>query len=94
MIARSLALLLLSSAPAMSHDFYSKQCCSGRDCSPADAGAVKWTPEGWSVQETGEVISFADKRILYTPPGVPQFHICILPFARTVRCLYVPESQG
>lgn len=87
-----IALALASTAHA--HDFYSQYCCSGKDCGPAASGDVQWTPAGYAVQSTQEIVPFDDKRIQYSPPGEPGFRICIPPGQMKLRCLYVPEPEG
>lgn len=82
------------SCKAHAHEFYDQWCCTGRDCMPAPEGAVTWTPAGWSVSTTHEVVPFNDPRIRYTPKDQPQFHLCQVPGVGTLRCLYVPEPEG
>lgn len=76
------------------HSFYSAVCCSGKDCAPAPLNTVHWSPAGWQVDETHETVPFNDPRIRFTPPGQPQFHLCIVPGQSRVRCLYVPLPEG
>lgn len=80
--------------PAHAHDFYDQFCCTGWDCRPAPDGSVKWTPAGWSVSTTHEVVPFDDPRIRFTPKDQPQFHLCQVPGVAKLRCLYVPEPEG
>lgn len=91
-VVAAIASGIISTARA--HDFYDQWCCTGKDCAPALSGEVTWTPQGWAVSRTHETIPFDDKRIRYTPPGQPQFHICQVPHISTIRCLYVPEPEG
>lgn len=76
------------------HDFYSAYCCSGRDCSPAVLGDVQWTPAGYAVQSTKEIVPLNDSRIQYSPPGEPGYRLCIIPGTGKVRCLYIPEPES
>jgi len=95
-VAALLLLALSGQAMAQEHDhaFYSNVCCNSRDCGPAVHGSVQWTPEGWHVDRTNEVVRFSDTRIQYSPPGEPQFHICIIASSNLLRCLYVPTPEG
>lgn len=89
-------LLLLAQGvlPAEAHSFYSSYCCSDKDCVPAELGDVSWTPAGYSVKSTNEVLPFGDSRIQYSPPGEPGFRVCRVPNWPKLRCLYVPEPEG
>lgn len=92
-LAIALVALLSICAPAEAHDFYSLHCCSGRDCSRAADGDVMWTPAGYAVKSTNEIVAPSDPRIQYSPPGEPGYRICIIPGQPTLRCLYVPEPE-
>lgn len=86
------ALLCAAPALALAHSWYDPWCCSDRDCRPVADGAVKATPSGWWVQETGEVVPYREAR--ESQDG--RFHVCILPpgpgKTPHVRCLYVPPG--
>lgn len=90
-----LALLVIGffATPALSHDWYPRQCCSDRDCFAAPGG-VTATAGGWRVESSGEVVPYDDYRVHPTPPeGGGDFHTCHIggdPKAR-VLCLFVPE---
>lgn len=90
----ALAAFVWACQPAWPHDFYSAACCSGRDCTPAALGDVTWTPAGYRVLSTDEVIPLADPRIQYSPPGEPGYRLCIPSYNAKVRCLYIPEPEG
>lgn len=94
LVGLGLIAIALLSGHAEAHDFYDQWCCSGQDCNPADAGAVRWTPAGWSVSATHEIVPFSDPRVRFTPADQPQFHICIVPGQQQLRCLYVPQPEG
>jgi hypothetical protein len=83
------ALGLLVAAPAGAHDFYARECCSGRDCRPVGPGEVVAEPGGWRIVPTGEFIAqWATRR---APDG--RIHRCTKdadPSALTI-CLYVPD---
>lgn len=89
-----LAAAVWSCGKARAHEFYDQWCCTGKDCMPAPEGSVTWTPAGWSVSTTHEVVPFNDPRIRYTPKDQPQFHLCQVPGLSRLRCLYVPEPEG
>jgi hypothetical protein len=80
---------LLAAGPADAHDFYARECCSGRDCRPAEPGEVVAEPGGWRVVPTGELVpQWATRR---APDG--RIHRCTKdgdPHALTI-CLYVPD---
>lgn len=87
-----LLLALLLASPAAAHDWYPWECCAGRDCYEAPAGAVKPEPGGWRVVNTGELIPYARAR---TSPD-DHVHLCqpTVNGVRTTRCLYVPFQGG
>jgi hypothetical protein len=77
---RSIALAAAISAlasPALSHDApsgwsYPPRCCGGRDCQALPRNAVKWTPAGWLILETGETIPESEAE--QSPDN--EFHRC------------------
>lgn len=77
------------------HDWYPTECCSGRDCSQSPPGEVVWTPEGWVIAASGEIIGHDDKRIRRDGKATG-IHRCSYggrPEARTI-CLFIPELEG
>lgn len=77
---------------AGAHSFYDPRCCSGQDCAPAKPGDVVWTPAGWAIPAMHETVPFSDPRIKPTPPGEPQFHLCV--WHGGLICIYVPGAEG
>ena len=80
--------------PVLSHEWYPRACCSGRDCWQSDAANVTATAGGWRIETSGEIVPCDDARVHQTPPeGGNDFHVCHLggdPKLR-VLCLFVPE---
>ena len=94
-----LFLLLWTLWPVHAHDWYDGACCSGQDCFPVPFGAVKTTPAGWQIMETGEIIPYGDSRERWSQDS--GFHRCVIPTtpytvrqgtAGRTRCLYVPSG--
>lgn len=87
--------LFVFATPALAHSWYSEACCEEEDCRPARAGEVQFTPEGWYVVPTKELIPFGDYKEKISEDG--EFHICqyyksgSFNQELTTRCLYVPE---
>lgn len=88
--------VLLFCALAWGHDApagwsYPWACCSSLDCRPVEAGAVSEKADGYLIEETGEVVAYADVRVKDSPDG--EFHWCAhragIDAGRTV-CLFVP----
>jgi hypothetical protein len=57
----------LPATPSLAHDAiggwrYPIACCSDIDCFHLEPGEVTWTPAGYRIEATGEVISFEDTR--------------------------------
>lgn len=86
--------LVFGTGGSWPHSFFAAKCCGGRDCLPAAPNSVTWTPAGWAVASTQEVVPFNDIRIQYNPPGEPQFYICRLPARTTLTCLYIPAPES
>lgn len=85
--------------PAHAHDApsgwsYGWECCHALDCDQVDNDTtIHATEAGWLIDETGETIPYADKRIKKS--GDEHFHRCRMtstdPHSKT-RCLYVPPQ--
>ncbi|WP_432654018.1 hypothetical protein [Sinorhizobium fredii] len=73
--------------------YYPYQCCSDRDCQPVHGAAITEGPEGYVVEETGEVIRYRDSRVKSSPDG--EFHLCMQPGKVGSRaiCLFVPPRS-
>ncbi|MQW58648.1 hypothetical protein GHK59_21870 [Sinorhizobium meliloti] len=72
---------------------YPYQCCSDRDCQPVHGAAVVEGPEGYVVEQTGEVIGYSDPRLKISPDD--EFHLCMRPGSIRFRaiCLFVPPRS-
>lgn len=101
------AVVALSAPAALAHEWFSRQCCSDKDCMVIPPEAVRWTDDGWVIVATGEVIPHGDPRIHDTPPeGGGQYGWCrrladsgptVQPYVRPFKagdtiCLYVPPG--
>ena len=89
--------LLLSSqtisSVAWSHDFYDTLCCHNRDCRPVPATSIHEEPDGYVVQETGELIPYQDRRIHPSPDN--NFHRCSIRGDANSHtlCIYAPPRS-
>lgn len=92
-----LVAVVFTSAPGFAHEAtnvdgqplgwnYDSSCCGGKDCRPLKTRVIAG-PNGWEVQETGEVIGYDSDRIRDSRDGL--FHRCHYNNGYT-RCLYVP----
>ncbi len=90
----AVVILAFLATQALPHSSYSTWCCNDQDCAPAAPNSVQWTPEGWHVDVTEEVVPFDDHRIKYNPPGEPQIHICRVGNFSSIRCIYLPQPEG
>lgn len=72
---------------------YPYQCCSDRDCQPVHGAAVVEGPEGYVVEQTGEVIGYSDPRLKISPDD--EYHLCMRPGSIRFRaiCLFVPPRS-
>lgn len=80
---RALAFLLLLSAPAFAHGWYSWECCSGDDCAALPEGSVLERSDGYLIKATGELIPLG----LARQGQDENYHLCKRVI---VRCLYLP----
>lgn len=89
--ATAAAAFFVMSEAARGHDWYPLACCSGIDCGPASVDEVRYTPKGWLVLPTHELIAFDKAQT--SPDG--RFHRCTWkahdPTSKT-RCLFVPDT--
>ena len=88
-----IAAALTLAAPASSHDFYPRDCCSGHDCRPALSGEIEALADGrYLVVPTGEIFTRSQVR----PSFDDGFHRCLYnpanPVSRTL-CLFVPAGS-
>lgn len=71
---------------------YGWECCSNMDCSQQQQSSISEGPDGYTVKETGEVISYGDKRIKRSKDEF--YHRCTHggdPKDPKSICLYVPD---
>lgn len=64
------ACLMVGTASA--HEWYPPTCCGDLDCQSLPRDAVRWTPAGWLILETGEIIPESEAQ--ESPDH--QFHRC------------------
>lgn len=95
LLAGALVSLLALAGPVRAHDApsgwsYPFKCCSGYDCRPVATSAVSERPEGYVINNTGEVVSYTDKRVRFSPDG--EYHWCSMGGKDTgsTICLFVP----
>ena len=95
-VAGAFAGILVSSCFAASaHDAptgwkYPYACCSGIDCRPVSKKQISERPEGFIINNTGEVIASSDTRLRDSPDG--EYHWCSVAGEEQSRtiCLFVP----
>jgi hypothetical protein len=100
-------ILLALAGGASAHDApsgwtYPPSCCNGGDCGQVPHGRVKPAPGGWRVtlspgdnpmvtDKTGPVtVIIPADRTQLSPDR--EFHICLWPTHRDVRCFWAPEG--
>jgi hypothetical protein len=95
--AALLVLAYCTTQDADAHDApsgwtYGWECCSSMDCSQQAAASISEGSDGYTIKETGEVISYDDKRIKRSKDEY--FHRCTHnadPKDPHSICLYVPD---
>lgn len=93
------ASLSFFAQPALSHDWYPHQCCSGGDCYAISTSEIEALPDGsWEVKATGEIFAGpntdAARKVKFSPDG--QYHRCSFNHDRkaTSICLFIPLPSG
>lgn len=71
---------------------YPYSCCSGIDCRQVSEKAINERPEGYVINETGEVVAYSDSRVKNSPDGI--YHWCSVAGANDSKtiCLFVPPK--
>jgi hypothetical protein len=91
--ASCVAAALVFTWPALAHDHYPPDCCSGQDCRPALTGEIELTREGlYLVVPTGETFTRSQVR----PSFDGNFHRCLYDRSKTVSrtfCVLVPADS-
>jgi hypothetical protein len=83
------AIFVMASGVASSHDWYPKECCSGKDCAPLAANQVTRVANGYWIYN--RQFWARDKIKQYSPDG--QYHVCKNPGAEKAHCFF-PPSEG
>ena len=93
------ASFLFFAQPALSHDWYPHQCCSGGDCYAISQSDVEALPDGsWEVKETGEIFAAPNatsmRKVKFSPDG--RYHRCSFnhDIKATSICLFIPLPNG
>lgn len=91
---------------ALSHEAptgwrYDGYCCGGQDCEPIPSEWVSISPEGYTVRipANGHKISAPALERTFPFEGIHRsgdehYHACVLPYSKSLRCLYVPDWTG
>ena len=72
---------------------YPWSCCSNQDCKALSDSGIGERKDGYVVNQTGEVVAYADKRVKDSPDGL--YHWCAHPAgidAGHTICLFVPPK--
>ena len=72
---------------------YPHECCHDRDCHEVSEGEVSARPDGFLIQETGEVIPYTDDRVRNSPDG--RYHLCVVMYeiGPYTSCLFTPPQS-
>lgn len=89
----ALALTRASAHEAPSGWSYPTACCSTVDCYPIAGTDIEATGAGYVIKASGELITYADKRIRGSPDGV--YHRCSTggDSAGSTICLFIPAGS-
>lgn len=75
---------------ASAHGPYEPSCCSDRDCAPVPDATVTETPEGFTLNDTGEFVARTSSRV--RRPLNEEYHLCRSP-SGLLLCIY-PKYRG
>jgi hypothetical protein len=97
-LAAVFSATVLAALPAAAHEApvgwkYPWACCANHDCQQLSDAAISERKDGYVVNQTGEVVAYADKRIKDSPDGL--YHWCAHPAgldAGHTICLFVPPK--
>jgi hypothetical protein len=102
-LAVALSASIFVASPARAHDAiptaakplgwnYPYSCCSGIDCRQVSEKAISERPQGYVINNTGEIVAYNDSRVKNSPDGV--YHWCSVAGADDSRtiCLFVPPK--
>ncbi|TWG93832.1 hypothetical protein L598_000400001050 [Mesorhizobium sp. J18] len=91
----AVGLLITTANPGKAHEAptgweYPYSCCANQDCREVSKAAISERPEGYVINQTGEVVNYHDKRLRRSPDG--RYHWCSVAGSDTSRtiCLFVP----
>jgi hypothetical protein len=88
-----IATAIMLAEPAVSHELYPRDCCSGQDCRPALSGEIEVMADGrYLIVPTGEMFTRSQVR----PSFDEHYHRCLYnpanPVSRTF-CVFVPAGS-
>lgn len=88
-------VIVLASALALGHEFYSSACCGGHDCHPVPCQEISRIDDGYAWQG----LRFAIGKVLESPDGA--CHVCVGHpkdsagvVTRMPQCLYLSRSTS
>jgi hypothetical protein len=88
------ALILMTSVePVAAHSWYHHECCNDRDCFPLAHDAVRETPQGYLLVETGRIIPYSFGKFRVSQDD--HFHLCTTagdPMG-DILCFYRPPAS-
>ena len=97
-LSTAFSVTVLSASPAAAHEAptgwkYPWACCSNKDCRQLSDNGISERKDGYVVNQTGEVVAYADKRVKDSPDG--EYHWCAhqagIDAGQTI-CLFVPPK--
>jgi len=95
------AMVAVSAAPVAAHEWYDPSCCSGQDCAPVEASAIKAEDGNWHVSLDPGSHPLVTKPMSWVVPfDAPKvresqddkFHACVGVRSGILFCLYVPQG--
>ena len=94
-------LTMFAARPAQAHLWYSDYCCNGKDCAPIRPEKVRAIAGGFLVTlypgDHPQVTERQQFLIAYKDAILSQdndFHICLYPTQRDMRCFYAPSTES
>ena len=86
----ALCLIVGAWTEARAHgEWYEYDCCSNRDCRPAQANELRFTPEGVLFVPTNRLFKWGDRYL--RPSQDAESHVCLFTYGseqNSARCVY------
>lgn len=99
----AVVFMAFAAYPAVGHEWYDLECCSGRDCAKVEPGTVTAIPGGYRItlragqhpmvtRDFDETVGWESRKLRQSKDD--RWHVCIGPNSQVLYCVYRPEPQS